>query len=121
MEPKKRIGTPIHQSLTQPITLAGMARKPATVLFLGAACLIFSGLHWYTIGLTAIVVLVGGYGLRQATSWNSHFYTVLIRYWRYHHHYGAEARAGRRLGIFPSAAFPGAKRPAVPNIRQVEL
>ena len=116
---KTPIGAPIHRSLVQPILIAGMAWKPAVLVFLAAVALIASGLHWYTITLAGLEVVLGGLAVRKLTAWDPQFEQVLQRYVTYRRAYAAEALAGVRRPSLGRRALPSPTRPAVPNIKEI--
>src|SRR5712692_7886599 len=58
-ESERRVSA-IHQSLTQPILLAGAERPLAIANWITAAALILGGgLHWYTIAMGAFLLTIG--------------------------------------------------------------
>lgn len=117
MNVEKKITAPIHRSLTHPVLLMGMARFPALMIFIMSAAILTSGLHWFTIGGAALLMIVGCYGVRQATDWSPRFMVELQRYARYPRVMAAETPLGANPWFRP-AIFPSAKRPAVPTLKE---
>ena len=69
-ESERRVSA-IHQSLTQPILLAGAERPLAIANWITAAALILGGgLHWYTIAMGAFLLTVGHWALVQAAKFD---------------------------------------------------
>ena len=69
-ESERRVSA-IHQSLTQPILLAGAERPLAIANWITAAALILGGgLHWYTIVMGAFLLTVGHWALVQAAKFD---------------------------------------------------
>ncbi len=88
---ERRVST-IHQSLTQPILLAGAERQLAIVNWITAAALIFGGgLHWYTAAMGAFLLTVGHWALVQAANFDPQLSQVYVRHIRYQNHYPARA------------------------------
>jgi type IV secretion system protein VirB3 len=101
----------IHQSLTQPILLAGAERSLAIANWITAAALIFGGgLHLYTVVMGVFLVTVGHWALIQAAKFDSQLSQVYIRHIRYQDHYPARASI---------SAPPPRIRPSVPTPREM--
>jgi type IV secretory pathway TrbD component len=74
----------IHQSLTQPILLAGAERPLAIANWIAAAALILGGgLHWYTIATGAFLLTVGHWALVQAANFDPQLSRVYVRHINY--------------------------------------
>ena len=114
------VGAPMHRSLTEPVLIMGMERKPALMLFIAAAALLSLGLQWYTLILAASLLLGGPLVLRKLAAYDAQFEAVIRRYASYQAVYEPEAPAGARPASFLwPEGLPGEKRPAVPGIREV--
>jgi type IV secretion system protein TrbD len=79
-EAERRVSA-IHQSLTQPILLAGAERPLATANCITAAALVFGGgLHWYTIAMGTFLLTVGHWALVQAAKFDPQLSRVYVRH-----------------------------------------
>src|ERR1700724_4358774 len=88
---ERRVST-IHQSLTQPMLLAGAERPLAIANWITAAALVFGGgLHWYTIAMGTFLLTVGHWALVQAAKFDPQLSRVYIRHVRYQAYYPARA------------------------------
>ena len=108
-------GAPIHQSLVNPILLAGMERGPAITIFIAAAALIAARIEWYTVLLAAVLLTVVPYGLRQLADYDPQFEMIVKRYMAYQPVYEAESTANRRT----ARVLAGPQRPAVPTPKEI--
>ena len=80
VEAERRVSA-IHQSLTQPILLAGAERPLAIANWITAAALMFGGgLHWYTIAMGAFLLTVGHWALVQAAKFDPQLSRVYVRH-----------------------------------------
>ena len=123
------IGAPIHQSLVNPVLIAGMERGPAITLLTAIVTLILGpGFHVYTLALAVALLIVGPYALAKLANYDSQFEAIIIRYASYDRVYDADvpyypARAGN---IESWTSFSGQRkllagpdRPAVPTLREL--
>ena len=79
-ESDRRISA-IHQSLTQPILLAGAERPLAIANWITAAALVFGGgLHWYTVAMGSFLLTVGHWALVQAAKFDPQLSQVYVRH-----------------------------------------
>ena len=107
---ERRVST-IHQSLTQPILLAGAERPLAIANWITAAALVLGGgLHWYTIALGTLLLTAGHWALVQAAKFDPQLSRVYVRHVRYQDCYPARASI---------IAFPPRIRPSVPTPREI--
>ena len=98
----------IHQSLTQPILLAGAERPLAIANWITAAALILG--CGYTIAMGAFLVTVGHWALVQAAKFDPQLSQVYVRHIRYQDCYPARA----------SISAPSPRiRPSVPTPREM--
>src|SRR5258708_39102081 len=82
-EAERRVSA-IHQSLTQPILLAGAERPLAIANWITAAALVLGGgLHWYTIAMGAFLLTLGHWALVQAAKFDPQLSRVYVRHVRY--------------------------------------
>ena len=109
-------GAPIHQSLVNPILLAGMERGPAITIFIAAAALIAARIEWYTVLLAVVLLTVVPYGLRQLADYDPQFEMIVKRYMAYQPVYEAE-RAVETTGT--PRVLSGPHRPAVPTPKEI--
>ena len=87
VEAERRVSA-IHQSLTQPILLAGAERPLAIANWITAAALILGGgLHWYTIAAGAFLLTVGHWALVQAAKFDPQLSRVYVRHINYQDYY----------------------------------
>jgi type IV secretion system protein TrbD len=111
MKQGERRVSAIHQSLTQPILLAGAERPLAIANWITAAALILgAGLHWYTIALGGLLLTVGHWALVQAAKFDPQLSRVYVRHVRYQSYYPARASID---------APPARIRPSVPTTRDM--
>lgn len=90
-EGKRRVST-IHQSLVQPVLLAGAERSPAIANWITAAALILgAGLHWYTIAIGALLLTIGHWVLVQAAKFDPQLSRVYVRHIHQQDFYPARA------------------------------
>jgi type IV secretory pathway TrbD component len=123
------IGAPIHQSLVNPILIAGMERGPAITLLTAIVTLILGpGLHVYTLALAAGLLIVGPYVLAKLANYDPQFEAIMIRYAVYDHVYDADVPYyPAHVGWLESwTSFSGQRkllagpdRPAVPTPREL--
>jgi type IV secretory pathway TrbD component len=107
---ERRVST-IHQSLIQPILLAGAERPLAIANWITAAALILGGgLHWYTIALGAFLLTAGHWALVQAAKFDPQLSRVYVRHIHCQDYYPARASI---------TAFPPRIRPSVPTPREI--
>ena len=79
-EGKRRVST-VHQSLVQPVLLAGAERSLAIANWITAAALILgAGIHWYTIAIGALLLTVGHWALVQAAKFDPELRRVYVRH-----------------------------------------
>src|SRR3984893_1089026 len=101
----------IHQSLARPLLLARAGRAPAIANWITAAAIFFGGgLHWYTVGISGLLVTVGHWALVQAAKFDPQLSRVYIRHIRYQDYYPP------RASIF---APPARVQPSVPTPREM--
>ncbi|MBV8457151.1 MAG: VirB3 family type IV secretion system protein, partial [Acetobacteraceae bacterium] len=85
------IGAPIHQSLVNPVLIAGMERGPAITLLTAIVTLILGpGFHVYTLALAAGLLLVGPWCLAKLANYDPQFEAIIIRYSSYDRVYDAD-------------------------------
>ncbi len=101
----------IHQSLVQPILLAGAERPLAIANWIASAALILGGGQWYTAALGVLLATVGHWALVQAAKVDPQFSQVYIRHYRYQERYPAQASVW--------APPPPRIRPTVPTPRDM--
>src|ERR1700693_6368991 len=110
VEAERRISA-IHQSLTQPILLAGAERPLAIANWITAAALILGGgLHWYTVAMGAFLLTVGHWALVQAAKFRPVLTQFTDRHIRYQDTYPARA---------PISASPPRIRVSVPTPKEM--
>lgn len=111
MAQSQRRVSPIHQSLTRPILLAGAERQLAIANWITAAALILGcGLHWYTAAMGTLLVTVVHWALVQAAKFDPQLSQVYVRHIRYQDYYPARA---------PISAPPPQIHPSVPTPREM--
>jgi type IV secretory pathway TrbD component len=115
------MGAPIHQSLVNPILIAGMEWRLAVSLFIIAGALIFGpGFHVYTLAEAGILLTVGPYALGKLAQYDAQFEDVLLRYWNYDRVYDAESPPPPKVHFWQSTiALAGRQRPAVPTPKEI--
>ena len=90
-EGKRRVST-IHQSLVQPVLLAGAERSLAIANWITAAALILgAGLHSYTIALGTLFITVGHWALVQAAKFDPQLSRIYVRHIHQQDYYPARA------------------------------
>ena len=90
-EGKRRVST-IHQSLVQPVLLAGAERSLAIANWITAAALILgTGLHWYTIAIGTLLITVGHWALVQAAKLDPQLSRIYVRHIHQQDYYPARA------------------------------
>ena len=110
VEAERRVSA-IHQSLTQPILLAGAERPLAIANWITAAALILGGgLNWYSVALGGFLLTVGHWGLVLAAKFDPQLSRVYVRHLRYQNYYPARASID---------APPAHIRPSVPTPREI--
>ena len=119
------IGAPIHQSMVNPVLIAGMERGPAITLLTAIVTLILGpGFHVYTLALAAGLLLVGPWCLAKLANYDPQLEAIIIRYAAYDRVYDADvpydpAPAGwlESWTSFtgPGKTLAGPGRPAVPT------
>jgi type IV secretion system protein VirB3 len=109
-ESERRVSA-IHQSLTQPILLAGAERPLAIANWIIAAALILgAGLHWYTIAVGGFLLTVGHWALVQAAKFDPQLSRVYVRHVHHQDYYPARA----------SVTAPAPRiRPSVPTPKEI--
>ncbi len=123
------IGAPIHQSLVNPVLIAGMEREPAITLGIAIVTLILGpGLHIYTLSLAGGLLLVGPWCLAKLANYDAQFEAIMLRYGAYDRVYDADVPYyPERAGWIESwTSFTGQRkniagpdRPAVPTPREL--
>lgn len=109
-ESRRRVST-IHQSLTQPVLLAGAERSLAIANWITAAALIFGGgLHWYTIAFGSLLLTAGHWALVQAAKFDQELSRVYVRHIHQQDCYPARASIDA-----PSPLI----RPSVPTPKEI--
>jgi type IV secretory pathway TrbD component len=109
-EGKRRVST-IHQSLVQPVLLAGAERSLAIANWITAAALILgAGLHWYTIAIGTLLVTVGHWALVQAAKFDPQLSRIYVRHIHQQDYYPARASID---------APPPLIRPSVPTPKEI--
>ena len=112
MEGEQRVST-IHQSLTQPILLAGAERPLAIANWITAAALVLGGgLHWYTISAGVCLLTIGHWALVQAAKFDPQLSRVYVRHVHCQDYYPARASL---------IAPPPRVRPSVPTPREIRV
>jgi type IV secretion system protein VirB3 len=110
VEGKGRVST-VHQSLVQPVLLAGAERSLAIANWTTAAALILgAGLHWYTIAIGALLLTVGHWALVQAAKFDPQLSRVYVRHIHQQDFYPARARVEAPLPLI---------RPSVPTPKEI--
>jgi type IV secretory pathway TrbD component len=110
VEAERRVSA-IHQSLTQPILLAGAERPLAIANWITAAALVFGGgLHWYTIAMGTLLLTVGHWALVQAAKFDPQLSRVYVRHVHHQDYYPARASV---------TAPPPRIRPSVPTPKEI--
>ena len=96
--------TPIHQSLSRPLLLAGAERALVLVNGTLIAALIFGvGVHWGSLGMAALLATLGHWGLTRAARHDPQLSRIYIRHIRYQEYYPARAAVLAPPGcVFPS-------------------
>ena len=109
-EGKRRVST-IHQSLVQPVLLAGAERSLAIANWITAAALILgAGLHSYTIAIGTMLITVGHWALVQAAKFDPQLSRIYVRHIHQQDYYPARASID---------APPPLIRPSVPTSREI--
>jgi len=109
-EAERRVSA-IHQSLTQPILLAGAERPLAIANWITAAALVFGGgIHWYTIAMGTFLLTVGHWALVQAAKFDPQLSRVYVRHVHHQDYYPARASI---------TAPPPRIRPSVPIPKEI--
>ena len=96
--------TPIHQSLSRPLLLAGAERALVLVNGTLIAALIFGvGVHWASLGMAALLATLGHWGLTRAARHDPQLSRIYVRHVRYQEYYPARAAVQAPAGyVFPS-------------------
>ena len=96
--------TPIHQSLSRPLLLAGAERALVLVNGTLIAALIFGvGVHWASLGMAALLATLGHWALTRAARHDPQLSRIYVRHVRYQEYYPARAAVLAPPGyVFPS-------------------
>ena len=96
--------TPIHQSLSRPLLLAGAERALVLVNGTLIAALIFGvGVHWASLTMAALLATLGHWGLTRAARHDPQLSRIYVRHVRYQEYYPARAAVQAPPGcVFPS-------------------
>ena len=109
-EDKRRVST-IHQSLVQPVLLAGAERSLAIANWITAGALILgAGLYWYTIAIGSLLLTVGHWALVEAAKFDPQLSRVYVRHIHQRDVYPARASIDAPLPLV---------RPSVPNPKEI--
>lgn len=88
---------PIHRSLTRPILLGGADRELALANGVIVVALLFGiGLSWYTAGISAVLLIVGHWGLVVLSKHDPQIRLVYVRHIRLGPYHPAAPREVRR-------------------------
>lgn len=91
---------PIHRSLTRPLLLAGADRELALANGVVVAALLFGiGLSWYTVGVSAALLVIGHWGLALLAKHDPELRRVYVRHVSLASYYSAAPRERRRAPI----------------------
>ena len=98
--------TPIHQSLSRPLLLAGAERALVLVNGTLIAALIFGvGFHWASLGMAALLATLGHWALTRAARHDPQLSRIYVRHVRYQEYFPARAAVQAPPGyVFPSVA-----------------
>jgi type IV secretory pathway TrbD component len=123
------IGAPIHQSLVNPVLIAGMERGPAITLLTAIVTLTLGpGFHVYTLALAVALLIVGPYALAKLANYDPKFHEIIGRYGAYDSVYDAEVPyyPARASWVKSWTSFSGQRkllagpdRPAVPTPKEL--
>ena len=91
---------PIHRSLTRPVFLAGADRELVLANGVVITALLFGiGLSWYTVGISAALLIVGHWGLVLLSKYDPQIRQVYMRHIQLAEYYPAAPRERRRSPI----------------------
>jgi type IV secretory pathway TrbD component len=123
------IGAPIHQSLVNPVLIAGMEREPALTLLIAVVTLILGpGFHTYTLALAVGLLVIGPYALAKLANYDAQFEAIILRYAAYDRVYDADVPYyPERASLIESwtsltgqrKLLAGPARPAIPKPKHI--
>jgi len=91
---------PIHRSLTRPVLLAGADRELVLANGVVVTALLFGiGVSWYTVGISAALLIVGHWGLVLLSKYDPQIRQVYMRHIQLAEYYPAAPRERRRSPI----------------------